>query len=135
MCISRFYITSVISYFPKTLCTVDKLIYIAMTLLMHKQTGDAPLEHLPLIIAFCLYRNTFLEDSSDGKNRTIGGAGYDNTCFGCRCMHDLTVACVNSHMTGITDDITGLCVFQTIHRRTHTSVCRRRMGQIGRAHV
>lgn len=45
-------------------------------------------------------------------------------------MHDLTVARVNSHMTGITDDITGLCVFQTIHRRTHTSVCRRRMGQV-----
>lgn len=44
-------------------------------------------------------------------------------------MDNLSVADINSHMTGVAYHIAGLCIFQTIDRCTHASVRRRGMRQ------
>ena len=40
-------------------------------------------------------------------------------------MNNLTIADIQCHMAGITYQVTGLSIFQTIHRRAYASVrCR-----------
>lgn len=45
-------------------------------------------------------------------------------------MHDLSVAGVDSHMTRVADNITGLRILKTVYSRAYVSVRRRRMRQI-----
>ena len=52
-----------------------------------------------------------LEDSPDGKNRTIVCVRYNNTCLGGRCVHDLAIARIDTHMSGITDDVYGCLLY------------------------
>ena len=136
MCISHFKPIPNISHFPKTLCRVDKtgyphtLVKGLPSLLLRGKKGGTPMECLPLTVIFVCITALFLEDSPDGENRTVSCAGYDYTCSGCGCVHDLSAARINSHMARIADDIAGLRVFQTVHSRAHTSVRRRRVGQI-----
>jgi len=45
-------------------------------------------------------------------------------------MYDLTIADVNSYMPGITDNITRLCLCQTVHLISYKSVPVRGMRQV-----
>ena len=37
-------------------------------------------------------------------------------------MDNLTATGINCHVTGIADDITGLCILKSVYRTSHTSV-------------
>lgn len=43
------------------------------------------------------------------------------------CVYNLAVSDINSHMSGITNQITRLCIFQSAHIHTYISVSCRRM--------
>ena len=47
-------------------------------------------------------------------------------------MYKLPVTCVDSHMAGITYDVTWLCILNPVHRSAHISVCR---GRVRQAHT
>lgn len=73
--------------------------------MLHDETGDRSEEPSPdfhplsIITTGCSAARPLLEDSPDGENGTIVCIRYDNTCSGGRCVHDLAVASIDTHMS------------------------------------
>ena len=87
--------------------------------------GASPLwKMLPLNLS-CL----LLENTPDGQNLFVIRSGDDNAGLAVGCMHNITVTDIQSHMAGITDQVSGQGVGQTVHRIPLLSVRRGRVRQ------
>ena len=79
---------------------------------------------LPVVyLQFCNLSQS-LEDSSDGKDGSVIRIGHDDTCLRGGCVNNLSISHIDSHVTGVAYDITGLCILQTIDCRAYASVRR-----------
>lgn len=65
-----------------------------------------------------------LEYSSDCQNFSVICLRNLDTCLFIGSMDNLSVSDIESHMTGIANQITGLCIFQTVHGITLSPVSR-----------
>ena len=68
-----------------------------------------------------------LEDSPNCQYLLVIGIRNDDTGLGGRCMNNLTVTDIQRHMTGVTDQVSCLCISQSINCCTLAAVCGRGM--------
>lgn len=75
--------------------------------------------HTPFRIWLLLY---FLENSSDCQDLSVVRLRNNNSCSLVGSMDNLPVSDVQSHMSGIADQISGLCILKTIHGIALTAI-------------
>ena len=64
-----------------------------------------------------------LEDPSNCQYLLVIGVRYNNTGLGGRCMNDLTVSDIQCHMSGVADQVSGLCIGQSVNCCALAAVC------------
>ena len=72
---------------------------------------------------------SILEDSSNCQYLLIVSVRYDDTGLGGRCVNDLSVTDIQCYMTGVADQVTGLCIGKSVYCSTLAAVCGRGMRQ------
>ena len=73
-------------------------------------------------IPFC-FIGSYLEDSSDCQNLFVICLGYNDTCLGSGCMYNLSISNVECHMTGVTNQVTGLRIGKSVYCISLCTVC------------
>lgn len=69
------------------------------------------LSSVNIIKGICLLNVAYrLEDSADCQNFLIACIGNNNTGLGIGCVNDLSASDIERHMSGITDQISRLCI-------------------------
>lgn len=79
--------------------------------------------HLYVKCSLAVYKN-LLEYSSDSKYLLIICPGYDDSGLGGRCMDNLSITNVECHMSRVADEVTRLCIGQTVYCGALAAVCR-----------
>ena len=72
---------------------------------------------------------SILEDSSNCQYLLIVSVRYDDTGLGGRCVNDLSVTDIQCYMTGVADQVSGLCIGKSVNCGALAAVCGRGMRQ------